>query len=120
MNEKVKVLLGKTITHIYNNEAEIIFTTIEGDKYKMYHYQDCCETVTIEDIIGDLSDLLNSPITMAEEVISSKNPDDIIKNLQDSFTWTFYKFATVNGYVTIRWYGESNGFYSETVDFCKL
>ena len=81
--------------------------------------QSVCESVTIEDITGDLNDLIGTPITKAEESTSGENPPDIKnKNFQDSsFTWTFYQFATVRGYVTGRWYGESNGYYSERVDF---
>ena len=84
----------------------------------MYHEQDCCEYVRVYDINGDVDDLLNSPITQVEEVTSSE--DEMELNDPDSFTWTFYKFATIKGYVTIRWLGESNGYYSERVSFKQI
>lgn len=118
--EKFEDLKGKTLQSITHTEDTMTFTDTEGTQYQLYHYQDCCENVTIEDIIGDLDDLIGTPILKAEENTSNDNPEDITKEYQESFTWTFYNLATIKGYVTIRWYGESNGYYSESVDFCKL
>lgn len=111
-------LIGHTMASVENcsNEA-IVFTTVEGRIFRLYHGQSCCENVAVEDVIGDLDDLVGEPILMAEEATSETNPEGITKDYQDSFTWTFYRFATVKGYVTIRWYGSSNGYYSESVDF---
>lgn len=118
---ELKDLIGKTLTKVEQvGEDVIVFITSEGKRYWLYHSQDCCESVTVEDIVGDLADLVGEPILVAEEATSDKNPDGVTKKYQDSFTWTFYKFATRKGYVDIRWYGESNGCYSESVDFKEV
>jgi len=113
----ISVLKGKTLVKIDLDVKMkyIRFIDTEGNKYIMYHEQDCCEDVYIESITGNIDYLLNSPLTMAECVTK----DNTGTSYEDgcSITWTFYKLATVKGYVTIRWYGESNGWYSEEVDF---
>lgn len=116
----ISELIGKILTEIKINEEEneIIFVCNDNSKYRMYHEQDCCENVYIEDICGDIKDLLEVPIAIAEEVTSNENPKD--PEYVESFTWTFYKLATNKGYVTIRWYGESNGYYSESVSIEKI
>jgi hypothetical protein len=118
MRNKFNDLLGHTLSNIeriYHYGDELHFTLANGEKYKLYHDQDCCESVGIEDIEGNLSDLVGAPLLQAEE---SSNSDQ--NDRDDSFTWTFYKLATIKGYVTIRWYGSSNGCYSEKVDWAKV
>ena len=94
-----EILKGKILTNIEINEEEdeITFTDSEGVKYLMYHEQDCCEEVNIEDICGDINNLLNTPIVLAEEVINTGEVED--EGYTDySYTWTFYKLATVKNY----------------------
>lgn len=114
--KNISVLLGQTIIDIDakkgNHEIKI---KTENKEYLMYHEQDCCESVIVEDVIGDVNDLIGSPILMAEEVTQEGD-----SQYSDSSTWTFYKLATIKGYVTIRWLGESNGYYSEEVDFAEI
>ena len=120
---KFEQLQGKMLAIIKQIEdEELFFETVEGETYKLCHHQDCCESVTIDDICGELEDLIGDPILVAEEVIHDlKNPIGVQKKEgQESFTWTFYKLETKKGGVTIRWYGDSNGFYSEKVDFYRV
>ena len=123
--EQVEGILGITMINKYPDIEEMIgitFNKVEQlnddelrfhwDKgtFVFYHQQNCCEGVYIESIVGDLSDLEGTPLLVAEESTDSGDTE------YGSETWTFYKFATIKGYVDVRWYGESNGYYSESVD----
>lgn len=115
-----ETLKGQVITKVTQTDDTISFDTLDGSSYLMYHSQDCCENVYVESIVGDLDDLLDSEILLAEEV-SGENPEGwIADKYAESYTWTFYKLATRKGYVDIRWLGESNGYYGEGVDFAKI
>ncbi len=117
-----ETLKGKTLTAIEGMEkgSDVVrLYTTDGDTFLMYHYQDCCESVYIEDVIGDPDDLIGPPILMAEEVEGETPANHEWEYAPDSYTWTFYKLATVRGYVTLRWLGQSNGYYSESVSFEK-
>lgn len=112
---EMRHFVGKTFSHICtNSDEEIIFECTDGSSYKMYHEQDWCENVSVEDICGDLEDIIGHEILLAEEV-SEDDP-----NADESGTWTFYKFSTIKGAVTVRWYGRSNGYYSESVSIREI
>jgi hypothetical protein len=114
-------LLGKVLKEVDVDNDNIKFVTVDGEVYNMYHDQDCCESVSVESVVGDVQDLIGVPLLVAEESSSNENPEGAeVPNYQDSFTWTFYKLATIKGYVDIRWYGESNGYYSESVSLHKV
>ena len=92
--KNVNVLEGKTLKDIkVKRNEEIIFTVDDGTKYKMFHDQCCCEHVYIEDICGDIKNLIGSPIVMAEEV--SNYDMGKLDKWDDSYTWTFYRLATI-------------------------
>ena len=108
-------MLGKTFVQVTGSVGgyEMLFETADGERFMFAHQQDCCESVDINDIVGDLQDLCGTPLLVAEEVSGATEPD---AEHYESYTYTFYKFATRKGYVDVRWLGESNGYYSEGVD----
>lgn len=93
----------------------ILFITECGKSFRMCHWQDCCEDVSIKDIVGDLYDLIGKEVIKAEE--SSNNGST---HWTSTFTWTYYDISTINATVTISWYGTSNGYYSEEVSFERI
>tara|TARA_B110000881_G_scaffold152319_1_gene135285 strand:- start:85 stop:528 length:444 start_codon:yes stop_codon:yes gene_type:complete len=117
-----KELQGRMLSKIvYNEDDEIHFHLTDTHYVSMHHDQDCCECVYIEDIVGDLDDLIGTTLLLVEEV-NNYEPDDVVRipedheSWDDSETWTYYRFSTEKGDVSIRWYGSSNGYYSESVD----
>lgn len=115
-------VIGKTLKDVKitrytpgkNESDEIHFFFTDNTEYKMYHEHDCSESVEIEDITGNIEDLIGSPLSVAEEVTARDSA------ASESGSWTFYKFATTKGYVDIRWYGSSNGYYSEVAQFRQV
>ena len=116
---KFSTLKGRILKSIYKlDDDELIFETNTGEFFLMWHEQDCCERVYIEDIVGNLNDLIGSHILVSDEASNSDDPPAF--ESAESYTWTYYKLATVKGYVDIRWFGSSNGYYSESVRLSKL
>jgi hypothetical protein len=120
----IDVLSGKTLVRAEKIGEDVLeFEDTNGDVYQLYHHQDCCESVYIEDINGDLADLLGTPIIVAEEVSNLEHAlleQGPLNDYDESYTWTYYKLHTIKGGVHIRWYGVSNGYYSERVSFRKV
>jgi hypothetical protein len=98
----------KKVEGFDGNDA-IRFYSTDGRVFELTHNQDCGESVYVESITGDLKDLIDAEILRAEE----STQDD--PKARESGTWSFYKLATRKGYVDIRFYGSSNGYYSESV-----
>lgn len=114
-NLPIKDMTLKAIKKI--DDDELYFLTEDFRVFRMYHGQDCCEMVTIDDINGDLEDLVGSPLVMAE--VATKDVPNKEKR-DESDLWTFYRFRTIKGDVNIKWWGSSNGWYSVEVDFEEL
>ena len=120
-NIDFSVLKGKTLVSVEDCQIgsdRVTFRTTDGKSYSLFHSQDCCESVSINDIDGDFNDLIGEPLLVAEENSSLDGFVDTVKHY-DSYTWSFYRLATQKGWVVIRWLGESNGYYSESVDFVE-
>ena len=109
----VEEMLGQTFSRVVSDGDTVTFENDEV-RYVLYHDTDCCESVYVEDIIGDIEDLVKWPLLISREDTNADGPE----LNEESYTWTFYNFATYKGYVTIRFLGTSNGYYSEDVS-CK-
>jgi hypothetical protein len=120
MLDEINYHLGKGIKKVVGlkqNSGEVMFICKDNYVVKMYHEQDCCESVYLDsaDSIDNNDDIYTDCNWCIMEIVDNVNRGGK-REWTESFTWTFYKMKTNKGYDTLRWYGESNGYYSEKVD----
>lgn len=109
-------LVGEVLVYIDIDEKynEILLTTESGKKIKIFHEQDCCESVRIEDTRGNWHDLIGKVIIEASADV--RPGGDPPPAYPDSWTRTALTFRVDGATVISRWIGESNGYYSESVN----
>ena len=113
----MKIEVNKIVTHIDESGDEIMITVEDGTKYHLYHDQNCCECVKIVDSVnGELHELVGRKILFIEKDNDNDIPEDVDIHPYDSYTWTEISFVTNEKTIISRWIGESNGYYSESVD----
>ena len=123
-------IIGKVVTAVTGgkpHDEEVAIHFDDGTVARFNHSQDCCEHVFIDDVTGDWADLIGERLMAAYESSSGDGeverppweykPEEELNTGDDSYTWTFYHFACRKGSVSVRWYGSSNGYYSESVDY---
>lgn len=110
---------GKTIKKVSYQDGsdgdELIFEFADGSEYKMYHLQDYSESVSLESWSQeDVKRLEGQKIVHAYVSEQSGDSD------YGTCTWTFYTIATEKDTAVLRWYGESNGYYSVSVSIVEI
>ena len=106
-------LVGKAIKGwAYSDEYFQILT--DDYVYIFYHEYSCCESVWLTQVDGINDKIIGSRIVIAEVVTDEKDTE------YGHITWSFYKIGTNKGMIDFCFQGESNGYYSETVDLIKI
>jgi len=108
---------GQVIKSIVNDDRNIEINT-EQETFALYHLQDCCEYVKLYRIIGDISSLIDTKITLAEDETKNTHPEWYKKpKYEESYTWScFYLENEYGDRVEFYFLGESNGYYREEVE----
>lgn len=118
MEYKIDKVNNKTIESFSGDVGDESFRiNFDDDTYiSFYHSQDCCETVQIEDIVGELNNHIGRTINGISIKTNSDDPAPDDGYDPESYTWTYITIKTTAGYIDLRFFGSSNGYYSESVD----
>ncbi len=118
LKQKHKLSIITRIEGLTPNSEEVVITlkNLNGKQniIKLYHEQDCCERVTVDQVDNKVERHIGATIYAIREKISNNVLSS--EDWDDSNTWTFYDIETSKGRLSFRWHGASNGYYSESVD----
>jgi hypothetical protein len=111
-------LVGEVLdaVDIDREKDQILLTTRSGRQFLIHHEQDCCETVEIVGQDGCFLKLVGKPIVEAREIAIDTTKDDSL----GTETTTTLIFRVDDQTVISRWVGDSNGYYSESVDISEI
>ena len=119
MEITIDKIIGKTVKSVTGEigSGDLTLKFTDGTIAYFYHSQDCCEDVSIDDIVGDTISMVGQKLLKASIKVS-ENCGNTPKHSyeDDSYTWTFLTLATIKGYVDVKFYGSSNGYYGEDID----
>lgn len=102
----VKNLINKTLSNIsLGDETYLTFT--DGSRWRFCHYQDCCESVILEDWM--------LPKEIPCTILNATDECEYGEDDYETFTRHKFIFNTDRGDFYLTWLGTSNGYYSEDV-----
>jgi len=110
-------MVGRVVKYVDIDKEEMKITCEDNSVFTFYHEQDCCEFVHIVDTVGEPMSLKGWKLLLVDmEVSQELDVDNEQGSHDDSCTTTVVKFVTDENTVSVKWIGESNGYYSESVD----
>lgn len=111
---------GEFVQSQYPNQIEavavhndVLYLCTRQAIFAIRHEQDCCEDVWFVDGEEDISDMVGDYLVKIRIDVSPQDRDS--NRIDECSTWTFVTIQTLRNSYSFRWYGESNGYYSETV-----
>jgi hypothetical protein len=108
-------MVGRVLESVEETGERIVFNFNDGTACESYHSHDCCESVSVQETLGNIDDIIGSPILESVEDCESRGLPE--PEYPDSWTWTRQRIRTAKGEVTFVWLGVSNGYYGETPYF---